>query len=139
MTDKSRKWTRRHTDVAPSEAILISTQPTRLGKFTAVNDFVSFRIENEEAVSAHYLVICSTSGTLIRAVPALQASMDGGQTWIGLSVDPTSGLTSEVSDDVTPAAGVARYDIGALRHALFRFGFVSAGVIRDVETFASVG
>lgn len=112
--------------------------PTDLGQISAIGQPLHFGIEDSDAThTPSQLLICASSGTLTSAEPALEVSLDMGERWFGLKPH-SSELTPEVSADLIPVAGIAKFNILGLHDAQFRFCFREGVVDAPVRVLATV-
>lgn len=112
--------------------------PTDLGQISTIGQPLLFGIEDGDGThTPSQLLICATSGTLTNAEPVLEASLDLGDRWFALKPD-SSGLATEVSEDLTPVAGICKFDIRGLHDAQYRFSFRAGVVNAPVKILATV-
>ena len=95
--------------------------PTLLGSVTATTQVEQFAIptlEGGDPDGLDCLTIASAGGTGVTAI-ALEASINGGTNWFGITVRNSLLTTTTLNSD-TAVTAVGTYDVSGLQGALFR-------------------
>jgi hypothetical protein len=112
--------------------------PVNLGTMTSVLTPVQFQISNGQAsYPSGQINITVASGSINNGAFALEASLDGGNTWVGVPAD-TARSNTVVASDATPLFS-AQYSVVGLAGAILRFGAFQGYGISNLVVWASIG